>query len=1112
MAGAIALHAQSSVLQSGKWYKVAVDKNGVYKIDHSLFKKMGFNPSKTDPRNIKIFGNEGGMLPQSNSAARPTDLTELAIHVQGEGDGTFNSGDYILFYAQGPDKFYFDENKAIFSYSKNLYSDKNNYFITVSETSGKRITTADVISGTHPVVNQFENFSYYELDQYNILKSGRDWYGEKFDTSLTFTKNINLENVISGTPVKFVSDVMARAFSTSSFSVSINGVQVLQQNISSIPNTQYGIKGRDKRDTVTLNANTISAPGRTNQEISYRYTKASSGTSVGHLDFFLIQVTQALALYGQQTIFRSMQSLDNPVSTFEITGTTTQTIVWDVSDPYVPKLQPTTFSSGKISFNNVSSVLKEYVAVASASSPELSGNVPNQNIRDLPVSNLVIVTHPDFKSEALRLAAHRSSVNNLSVAVVTTQEVYNEFSSGRQDVTAIRDFVKTLYDKNPTTLKALLLLGKGSYDYKNRIQNNTNLLPIYESRNTLEPLKTYSSDDYFSFLEINEGNWGEEPAQNHTMDIGVGRLTVKTLTEAKNVVDKLIRYDTDPALVGKWRKEIVFVADDGDPGYSHQDDANELAESIETNHSEMQVKKIYLDNYQQESKPSGQVSVETYELIRKTFYDGALVMNYTGHGGERLWAQEKIFDDLMIVQLENQRLPLLVTATCEFGRQDDPGLISGAELCLLRQQGGAISLVTTARPVNASTNFLLNQAFYEAFFQKENNQPLALGEIFRRTKNNSMFGVSNRNFSLIGDPSLTLAIPELRVRVTEVKTSTGSTTLKALSTVTVTGEIVNDNDEIISDFNGVVESTLFDKQTSFVTQGDENLPYAFNQWYNALFRGKATVENGTFEFQFVVPKNIAYAVGEGKLSLFAYDTIQDREASGASTSFQVGLSEANVAQDLTSPTLQLYMGDTTFVNGGITGSNTKLVGRLYDLNGINISGYGIGNSLVGALDDTNTFTLNDFYEADLDNPTRGTISFPMNGLPGGKHTITVSAWDTHNNPVQARVDFEVKGGENLVIESFGNYPNPFRSSTTLFFTHNHSGDHLKAEVTLYNSTGLAVEKYEVDIPESSYHVDLLTLNNADKIRPSGVYLARLSVRSLTDGSATERVAKLIISN
>lgn len=1107
-----ATHAQPSVLQTGKWYKVAVEKNGVFKIDRNLFKKMGFDPSKTDPRKIKIYGNEGGMLPQANSAARPIDLTELAIQVQGESDGVFNAGDYILFYAQGPDRSYFDKNKETFFFEKNLYADKNFYFVTVSESNGKRVVSADAISGSYPMVNRFENFSYYELDQYNILKSGREWYGEKFDTSLEFVKSVNLGNVVSGTPVKLVSDVMARAFSTSSFSVFINGVQILQQNVSSIPNTQYGIKGRDRRDTVTVNANTLSAPGKSSQEIKYRYTKASSGTSIGHLDYFLIQATQELALYDQQTLFRSTQSLDNPVSTFEVSGTDSQTRVWDVSDPYEPVQQQTNFSSGKTFFTSVTSILKEYMAFSSAPAPELSGSVANQNIRDIPVPNLIIVTHPDFKNEALRLAAHRSSVNNLSVAVVTTQEVYNEFSSGRQDISSIRDFVKTLYDRSPSILKSLLVLGKGSYDYKNRINGNTNLLLIYESRNSLDPLKTYSSDDYFSFLETSEGNWGEEPVQHHTMDIGVGRLPAKNLTDAKNIVDKLIRYDTDPALIGKWRKEIVFVADDGDPGYSHQDDANELAQAIETAHDEMQVKKIFLDNYQQESKPSGQISAETYELIRKTFYDGALVINYTGHGGERLWAQEKIFDDLMIVQLENQRYPLLVTATCEFGRQDDPGLTSSAELCLLRKQGGAIGLVTTARPVSASTNFLLNQAFYDAFFQKENNRPIPLGEIFRRTKNNSMFGVSNRNFSLIGDPSLTLALPELRIKVTEITTSTGSTTLKALSTVTVKGKIVNDQDELTTDFNGVVESTLFDKQTSFVTKGDENLPYTFNQWYNALFRGKATVENGQFEFQFVVPKNIAYAVGEGKLSLFAYDTLQDREASGASHSFQVGLSEENVAEDITSPTLQLYMGDTTFVNGGITGTNTKLVGRLYDLHGINISGYGIGNSIVGALDDTETFTLNDFYEADLDNPTRGTISFPMNGLPGGKHTITVSAWDTYNNPVQARVNFEVAGGENLIIETFGNYPNPFHTSTTLFFTHNRSGDHLKAEVTLYNSTGLAVESYEVDIPESSYHVNMLTLNNADKIRPSGLYLARLSVRSLTDGSATEQVAKLIISN
>jgi hypothetical protein len=1108
-----AAFGQSSVLQTGRWYKVAVSKDGVYRISFDTFKKMGFDPSKTDPRKIKIYGNTGGMLPQANNVSRANDLTENAILVQGEADGVFNSGDFILFYAKGPDQYQYDQQRNIFHYEKNLYADKNFYFITVGESNGKRINTLPNVNGAYPIINQFENFIYYELDQYNELKSGRDWYGERFDLTLELTKSFSLPNIIPGSSIKLVSDVMAQAYGTSSFNIFINGASVATQTVLPIPNTDYGIKGRDVRDTIIIDATTVNAPTRTHQEIRYQYVKAESDFSIGYLDYFLLQVTQGLALYGEQTQFRSAASTQHATSTFQITQTSSQSTVWDVTNPYEPSIQSAVQNGNTKSFSTQTTSLKEFIVFNNAPAPELIGTVPNQNIRGAETPTLIIVTYPAFKAEAIRLANHRNSINGISSWVVTTDEVYHEFSSGRQDVTAIRDMAKYFYDKNPDVLKALLLFGKGSYDYKNRIVDNKNYVPIYESRNSLHPLLTYSSDDYFAFLQDNEGSWNEAPAVNHTMDIGVGRIPAKTIDEARNVVDKLIRYDTDKSLRSSWRKEMVFVADDGDFNL-HQGDADELAEFVETNHAAFDVKKIYLDKYPQISRPGGVISPETSKAIENTFYNGALVINYTGHGGQRVWAQEKIFDDLLIAKLENERLPLLVTATCEFGRQDDPVFSSGAELSLLRKQGGSIGLVTTARPVSAATNFLLNSAFYNAFFQQENNMYLPLGEIFRRTKNTSLSGVSNRNFSLIGDPSMPLAMPQYNIKITEILTSTGSSTLKALSTVTVKGQVVNGNNTLVANFNGILNATLFDKETSFLTLGNENQPFPYTQWYNPLFRGKAEVKNGTFEFQFMVPKNIAYNIGEGKLSLYAYDEFQNREAAGFSKDFTVGTSEANAAVDNTPPLIEVFMGDASFKNGGITTPNTQLFAKLSDDSGINISGYGIGNSLEAILDNSQSFILNDFYQASVDDFTKGTITFPFRNLSPGKHTLTLNAWDTHNNPAQATVNFVVTDTENLIIEDFGNYPNPVAASTTLFFNHNRAGDDLHATLFVYDYTGHSITTREFDIPASSYRVDLVELDRQEftKNQSGAVYFARLVVRSLTNGSKNERVTKLILLN
>lgn len=1109
------LQAQS-VLATGTWYKVAVEKNGVYKIDAKTFKKMGFDLSKTDPRKIKIYGNAGGMLPQPNQTPRPQDLTENAIFVSGEADGKFNSEDYILFYAQGADHYFFNEDKGIVAYEKNLYADKNYYFITVSETNGKRITTDPEIPGTLPVVNTFENFAYHELDQYSELKSGREWFGERFDLTTTLTFDVPLSDVVPGSTLKLISGVMAKSFSATSFIVSVNDQSVLTQNLPSIPNDRYTIKGQVRSDTVMINANAVSASGKSTQKIKYTYNKAPSGQSVGFLNYYLLQAKQQLALSDDQVIIRSTESLENPASRFEINRSESSVKVWDISNPYEPIAQTTTFASGKSSFTSVTSVLKEFIVFKNnVPAPELIGSVNNQNLHELPVPRLIIITHPDFKQASDKLAAYRNA-RNISTAVVTTTQVYHEFSSGRQDVTALRDFIKLLYDKEPGTLKSVLLVGKASYDYKARVIDNLNFVPTYESRNSLHPVNTYSSDDYFGFLEDHEGQWSEDPAINHTLDVSVGRIPVKRASEMSDVVDKIIRYESALALQGFWQKELVFIADDGDSNL-HQSDADELAESININHSQFDVSKIYLDQFPQISRPSGEVSPQTNEAILKSINKGALVINYTGHGGERLLAQERIFDDLMIDRLTNERLPVLITATCEFGRQDDPIIISGAELSLLRAQGGAIALVTTGRPVEASKNFLLNQAFYTALFEQENNKPLTLGEIFRRTKNTSLSGVSNRNFSLVGDPELQLALPSRTLVVNEIQTLSGSSTLKSLSTVVVRGE-VRDEEGVDEAFNGILEAVLFDKEVSFQTLGNENPPFQYKQWYNRLFRGKASVENGLFEFRFVVPKNIAYQVAQGKLSLYARDSTRELTASGYSKSFDVGLSEPTPETDTTPPTIALFIGDTTFVSGGIANPNTTLIARLSDAHGINISGYGVGNDLTAILDGE-LFTLNDYYIADINDHTRGTVTFPLENLSPGKHVLMLKAWDTYNNPAQATIEFSVTETENLVIQSFGSHPNPFRASihnsTQLSFTHNRSGDHLEGTLVLYDGTGHILHTYRFNVPSSSYQVNLLELIpgvNFAKNQSKGLYFARLSVRSLTNGSKNEQVTKLILSN
>jgi hypothetical protein len=1115
--------AQESVLRSGTWSKLAIEKNGVYKINHDLLKKMGFDPAKIDPRKIKIFGQGGGMLPQPNSSARAYDLVENAIHVQGESDGKFDKQDFILFYAEGPDEFRLDSQRDIFFYQNNLYSDRNHYFLTVSEDPGKRTGTSEDQGSGFPVIREFNDFVYYEQDllKLNDPKSGREWYGEKFGVSTnahTFAFTVN--GIQPGSPFKMVSDVLSQSYTNSSFKVSVNGVLVNEQKIPPVPNTQYGVKAIHKRDTFQLDASTLGADTRNAHEVKYEFIKGG-GASDGYLDFFLLSFRRTLALYNNQTFFVSGASLSNPVSQFEIASVPAEATLWDITDPANCKSQNFSLSNGTAAFSTTTDHLKEFIIFNTAvDAPTVVGKIDNQNLHGLSTPNLIVVTHPLFKEEALRLATHRASFSGWTVEVVTPEEIYNEFSSGRQDVTAIRDFAKHLYDKNPASLKALLLFGKCSFDFKDRSAGNTNFVITYESRNSLHPLQTFSSDDYFTFMEDHEGEWREDPAQNHTLDIGVGRLPVMTPQEAKNCVDKIIDYDTSKKNFGSWRKQIVFVADDGngEDGYTvlHQSQADQLAGFIEEQNPAIDTRKLFMGSYPKEIKSNREVIPKLTDDIIRAFDRGSLIINYTGHGSEKQWGDENVFNDNTIEELENKIYPFMVTATCEFGRHDNPNEISSAELAVIQKQGGVIGLVTTARPVNATTNFNLNQAFYKALFERENGHYSCIGEVFRRTKNYSTNGVANRNFSLLGDPSLTLALPSDNVQLTEIKTATGSDTLKALSTVIAKGEIQDFNGDMLSTFNGIAEVTLFDKETDFVTIGRNDPSFQYTQWYNALFRGKATVTDGAFQLEFVIPKNIAYTVAPGKMSLYAVDPVTGADAIGSSSDFKIGGSEPGAITESNPPQLRLFMGDTTFVNGGITTPDTWLVAHLTDDTGINISSYGIGNNIMATLDDdAETFVLNDYYMASLDDPSSGWIHYPIKDLTPGRHRLTVRAWDVYNNSAEASIDFVVTDGETLVIESFGNYPNPFVETTTLFFTHNRSGDDLQAQVFIYDLSGAMLKSQDLMITESDYRVDLLRVNSPDdfgKKLLAGLYLARLIVRSLTNGSKNEQVTKLIILN
>lgn len=1117
--------AQSSVLSSGNWYKFSVLQDGVYKIDYNLLKKAGVDPGSIDPKKIKIFTGQPGMLPQANSASRISDLQEIAIAVSGEEDGKFDAGDFIVFFGTGPDAYGLDPKTNFVKYSNNLFTDKNYYFLTIGTNAGKRAATTQSLQGSFPVINRFDDFAFYENEKYNLLHSGRQWFGEQFDQFLEVTIQFDEAGIIPNSDIKLTSHVMAQSVADCSFKISYNGTDILTQPIAPIINSTFATKGNMRIDTVVLNSSTVKAPSQNSQSIKYQFTKGSSGLSVGYLDYVLFSFQRSLALYGNQTIFSSLPSLSNAASTFQVAAAAGTTQIWEVSDPFNSTIQATNLNGNVLNFSTETNSLKKFIAFNSSvlTSPDFESKVTNQNLHGITSADFIMVTNAAWKDQAVRLANHRSGYNQLNSLVVTTDDIYNEYSGGKQDFSAIRDFIRDVYTKSNQQLKYVLLFGRGSYDYKNRVYSNTNYVPVYESVNSLNPLATYSSDDFFGFLDDNEGLWQENPSVDNTLNIGVGRIPVKSKDEAQAAVDKLIDYDTNKEAHKPWRKEFLFVADDGDFN-THQIQSNTMADNIESNYPEFDTRKIFLSNYKQIERAAGQFSPQARKALDLAVRKGAAIVNYTGHGSEQVWTQEQILTPDLIDSWKNApMLPLFITATCEFGRNDDPFIISSGENLLLNGKGGAIGLVTSARPVYSSTNFQLNQSFYVALFTKSNNKFRHLGDIMKDTKNNSLSGVGNRNFSLLGDPSMELAFGNDEVIANEIKTAAGSDTLKALSSVTIKGEIQNDGASL-NNFNGIVYASVYDKIQNLVAAGDPDEtvnppspPFLFSERANKLFDGSASVKNGAFEFQFTMPDNLVPAIATGKLSLYA-SSDQGEDALGYSKDFSVGGQEADPIVDTTPPLIKLYMGDTTFVNGGIIGSNSKVVARLSDDSGINISSANPSNSIIATLDGKWSYILNDYYSTDKNNATRGTVVYPMDTLQPGAHKISLAVSDNYNNIGTASINFVVSDGSGIAIGDFYCYPNPFNSTsetTTFHFNHTRSGEDIEASLIIYDITGRQMAFIDFEVPSSPYQVDFgkWTGENGSGVKFSaGLYVAKLSVRSLVDGSKNERSTKLIILN
>ena len=1101
-------YAQPSVLSKGEWYKIATTRMGVHKIDANFLKRAGIDISKVNPQNLRIYGNGGGLLPQANNIPRPTDLTENTIEVVGENDGKFDASDYIIFYAESTHQVIYNTDNQQFTHQNNPYSDSTFCFLNISDTKGLRIKNQALVAATKSV-NSFDNFSFHEIDQRNIVSlggkdlggSGREWYGESFGLSNEQNFELKTEGILPNSVIKITSAILGASFVSTKVSIKLNTDSLIgTQNLRTIGAGTYEVKGNENIQTFSSISN-----GKNTQKLSFIFDKNGQNSSVAYLNYFEIQTKRKLQFYDQQTVVRSIESLANKTTNFVISQVSLQQRIWNITNPLIPENISIQTNNLEASFGvETSDVLKTFLLFSENNliEPNNIQKITNQNIQQSQTPDLLVVTVKNWREQAEKLADFRRKNDGLSVIVVSIDEIYNEFSSGKPDLSAIRDFARFLWLKNSQKFKYLLLFGDATFDYKNIIQYssvNTNLMiPTYESRESLDPVRSYASDDYFGFFEETEGQWTENEIGNHTLEIGIGRLPVKTEDEAKNVVDKLIFYANNPKTVGNWREKISFVADDGDNNI-HQKDADDISKLTAETNKDLIINKIYVDAFPQIATANGAIAPQVNKALNKAVNEGSLIINYSGHGGTDGWTEEKILTREQIQNWRNlNNMPLFLTATCSFGRFDDPANVSGAEMAMLSPRGAAIGLLTTTRPVYSNTNYLLNSAFYKALSTKNSNNSLRLGDILKQTKNNSFSGVINRNFSLLGDPSMKLAYPKDKIVLTKINgQSPEKQTLKALSKVQFEGEILNlVNNTRRTDFNGKILISVFDKPSEVSTLNQKkDGKFLYKVYRNQIFEGKVEVKNGIFKVNFIVPKDINYQLGQGKVNFYAVLADSTADAIGSYGELMIGGSETNIESDTQAPKISLSVDE-----------NNVLKADVSDENGINISQAGIGHEMLLTLNDTLQIVANQYFTSENDY-TKGIIKYAFGKLPAGAYTVKLKVWDTYNNSAEVSLKFIVES-EKFKILSVYNFPNPFEELSNFHIEHNAENQDLTFKIEVFDGLGKVVfEKHE-----TCYSCDK-TVNLGMNIEPKnwikGIYFYRISAHSSTENTTSTASGKMV---
>jgi hypothetical protein len=1072
---AINEYSSNSVLADGQWFKIAVTGDGIYRIDYSKLKQLGL----LNPSNPRIFGNNFGQLSYYNNDPKPDDLKEISILLVKGGDGIFNEGDYLLFYGMSTNRWKYKPSADEYSFVRHNYSDTAYYFLTTSPAPGKTIANAqEILSIPDYNSSEYDALYMHEVETENLIKSGREWY-QPISSVNGLSINPGFTDIITSEKMNYKIRVAGRASIPTLFRLYegtniLAGVLVPEVYLLSSTGTFANISEQTGSEF----------PASSSPSYEMRFYNNGEQSAKGWIDYIRLR-GRSLSIFSGKTLkFADSKSVQTGrVAEFTVKSTLSAVNVWDVTDPFTIENIAYIKTGDNIRFKAHTDSLRTFVVFTNdkAITPAINPRpVPNQNLHGSETTDMVIVTHPSFHSYADKLALIHLNNSGLISLIVTPDEIYNEYSGGVPDIAAIRNFLRMKYLKQAGgnhPLKYLLLFGDGSIENKTQPPHNPNFIPTYQSQNSNVVVSSFTSDDFYGLLDAGEGE------AEGTEDIGIGRFPVSDTIQAGIMVSKVAKYLSEGS-TGAWRNIITITADDED-GNTHMLDAEGLASLLDSDWPTFNVDKIYLDAFRQITSVNGQSYPDVTKAINDRINSGCLIFNYLGHGNEIGLAHERVVKTEDINSWKNQsKLPLFITATCEFSRFDDvefstltgefTGKNSAGEMVLLNRDGGGIALMTTTRVVYSAPNYTLNRNIYKyAFTRDKNGNALGLGDIIRLAKLNSGSGPNKRNFTLLGDPAVRLAYPSYGKIVSDSINNTSVNqaidSLKALSLITVSGHIEDNTGNIMKGFNGVVFPVVYDKVSKIRTlANDGGSILEFNLRNNILFSGKTMASDGKFTFTFMVPKDIDYSFGKGKISF--YTSEGNIDMAGAFTNFIVGGFSGSGIIDTTGPQIKLYLNDTLFRNGGMSDKNPVMLAVIEDKGGINTTGSGIGHDITAYMDNekNKSFVLNSYFENDFDNYKKGRIVYPLSEILEGSHSLTLKAWDNFNNSSEASVTFIVKTDKGFILNNLINYPNPFTDQTNITAEHNRPDKNLIIRINIYNMSGKIIRIIETFCSATGY--------------------------------------------